>query len=64
MRFMPIASQSGPPNTIASVKPQNAVLLIQPTCSLVRPNSAVQLPIAAPRMAKLIAVTMSARQLA
>ena len=64
MRPMPIASQSGPPKIIASVKPQKAVLLIQPACSLVRPNSAVQLDMAPPRMAKLMAVTIKARQLA
>ena len=49
---------------MAKVKPQNAVPLIQPTCSLVNPNSSVHEPMAAPRMAKLMAVTIKAKQLA
>ncbi len=64
MRPRPSASQSGPPKTMASVKPQKAVPLIQPTCSLVRPNSVTQWPEASPRRAKLMAVTINATQLA
>ena len=38
----PTKSHSGPPNIIARVKPQNAVPVTHPTCSLVRENSSVQ----------------------
>ena len=64
MRRRPMASTSGPPNIMASVKPQKAVKPIQPTCSLVRWNSVVQAPIADARRMKLMAVTISATQLA
>src|SRR5688572_4409589 len=64
MRLRPSASTSGPPNTIASVKPQKAEPLIQPACSLVRLNCETHSAVAAPRKAKLMAVTISATQLA
>ena len=64
IRPRPSTSQSGPPKIIASVKPQNAVPSIQPSCSLLRWKAVAQGPIAAPRSAKLMAVTTSATRLA
>lgn len=64
MHLKPSTSHIGPPNIIVSVKPQKAVPLIQPICSLVSPNSDRQMPIASPRKARLIAVTIKAMQLA
>src|SRR3954463_1719998 len=64
IRLNPSVSTSGPPNIIASVKPQNAVPFTQPTCSFVRLNWAIQSPVAPPRSAKLMAVVIRATQLA
>ena len=50
--------------TIAKVKPQKAVPLIQPSCSLERWNSEPHEAAALPRRAKLMAVTIRAMQLA
>src|SRR5512139_1923098 len=65
IRPSPIISTSGPPNTIARVKPQKAVPTIHPTCVFVRLNSPAQIPSTKePRVAKASAVTTSATQLA
>ena len=43
-RFIPITSQSGPPKIMASVKPQNAGLNIQPSCSFDKTNWVLHTP--------------------
>jgi hypothetical protein len=49
---------------MARVKPQNAVPFTQPACSFVRLNWDTHSAVAAPRRAKLMAVTIRATQLA
>ena len=61
---IPSTSQSGPPIIIATVNPQKAVPAIQPICSLVSENWVSRPPMMSPRIAKLIAVTTNAMQLA
>src|SRR5580658_8814699 len=64
MRPRPSASQRGPPKAMASVNPQNAAPLTQPTCSWLRLNWDAHVPAAPPLMAKLMAVTTRAIRLA
>jgi hypothetical protein len=61
---IPIISTSGPPKTIATVKPQKAVPTIHPTCVWVRLNSVAQATTKEPLVAKASAVTTNATQLA
>ena len=61
---MPMISTRGPPNTIATVKPQKAVPTIHPTSVLVRLNSVSHALIKPPLVAKASAVTTNATQLA
>jgi len=61
---MPIISTSGPPKTIARVKPQKAVPTIHPTSVWVRLNSVAHAWTNEPLVAKANAVTTNATQLA
>jgi hypothetical protein len=60
----PMTSTSGPPKTIARVKPQKAVPTIHPTSVCVRLNSVAHACTNEPLVAKASAVTTNATQLA